>query len=460
MHDARACRREPRTRCRWVLDLPRCRSGDEGGSDEACWRHATLWMCPSYDAGRFACAAGRPMTNEVPLLSAEQLAPVVRRALQAPNAWPSAWSCERIDIQAVNPGTAGLYRVVGDAGVAAGATRPWRMVLKVVHLPDLSGTPLESGFIKNPEDWNYWKREVLARRSGLPDRFTAPLRPVRCWGTEDVDDTTSWLWLEELDSSPRRPAWSLPGLAAAAYDLGAFSAQGLRMVEEVQDLPWALHGLLRPWFATSLAIGCQHALSHEGCWTHPLVRDRIPVSAHASFAQLAAAAEPLLDRLGGLPRTVAHHDAWGDNLFQEDGSQGRRTVAIDWDGFGTASIGEDLGHHIALNVFMGVISPDDAEEHERTATEAYLKGLRGFGWRGDDEEDVRFAAVTVGALQMLPFAVCHLAWLCPEFDEVEHWPQELAEKQSRDVDSVMDAWCRAFGYLLSLGERARNTVTD
>lgn len=399
------------------------------------------------------------MTMELPVLSAERLASVVRRALQVPDAWPLEWSCEPIDFQAVNPATAGLYRVFGTASDGTGRSRHWRMVLKMVHLPDLIGTPLESGFISDPEDWNYWKREVLVRRSGLLDRFSSPLRPVMCLGTEDIDDRTSWLWLEELDASPHRSAWSTADLAASAYDLGAFAAQGVPTVEDVQDFPWALHRLLRGWLTTGLVLGGEHALNHDGCWTHPLVRDRLPVSARASFADFVAGAGPMLDRLDALPQTVAHHDAWRDNLFQEAGPEGRRTVAIDWAAFGTAPIGEDLGHHIGLNLFMGVVGPDDAAQHEQTATEAYLEGLRAFGWRGD-EEDVKFAAVTAGAMQMLPLAVCHLAWLCPEFDEVEQWPQELAEKQSRDVDTVMDAWCHTFRYLLSMGERARTSATD
>jgi hypothetical protein len=100
------------------------------------------------------------------------------------------------------------------------------------------------------------------------------------------------------------------------------------------------------------------------------------------------------------------------------------------------------------------VEPSDAEGHDATATEAYLAGLRAYGWRGD-EEDVRFAAAANGALQMLSFAACFVAWLCPEFDEAGRWPEELAERQSSDVDTAMDAWCETFRFLLTLGERAR-----
>ena len=395
----------------------------------------------------------------IPVLSSEQLTPLVRRVLDASDARPLEWSCEPLDVDLINPLTAGLYRVVGTAQAGPGPVRPWRMILKVIQHPDFTGTPLESGYADRPEDWNYWRREVLAYRSGLPGRFTWPLRPVRCWGTEDIDDTTAWLWLEELDTTSRRPHWSLEELAASAYDWGAFSAQGLVMVDDVESLPWAARTWLRGWVGTARGLGGDHATAHDGCWDHPLLRDRLPASARESFAGLMGVAEALLDRLDALPRTVAHHDTQWNNLFCETRPEGRRTVAIDWSFFGTAPVGEDLGHHVAINVFLGAVAPRDADEHDETVTAAYLEGLRAYGWQGD-EEDVRFAAVATGALQMVPFAGCFIAWLCPEFDEAERWPEEMAAQQSSDVDTVMDAWCEGVRFLLTLGERARRSVVN
>ena len=335
----------------------------------------------------------------------------------------------------------------------------WRMVLKVVHLPDLTGTPLETGYISAPEDWNYWRREALARRSGFPDRFTSPVRPVACWATEEVDDTTDWLWLEELEPMPHPPVFTVAELASAAHDLGAFAAQGVRHLEDIQRMPWVARDWLRGWLATAKAMGGSHTLIHNGCWTHPLVRNRLPASVRKSFAGLMAASEPLLRHLDRLPRTVAHLDAQASNLFPEIGPEGRRTVLIDWGFLCDAPIGEDLGHQIALNVYVGAVHPTDAEEHEHTATEAYLGGLREYGWSGNDD-DVRFAASAVGALRMLPFAACHLADLCPAFGESDGWPDEMAEEQDRDVEEVMDTWCQAVAYLAGMADRAALRLAD
>ena len=159
---------------------------------------------------------------KVPDISAEQLRPVVVRALGSSDATPLAWSCEPLGVDLVNPITAGLYRVAGTAEVDAARVRPWQVILKVSHHPDFAGTPLEHGYAEHPEDWNYWRREVLAYRSGIPDRFRSPLRPVQCWSAEDVDETTAWLWLEDLEVTTDGPRWSLDDLAASAYDWGAF----------------------------------------------------------------------------------------------------------------------------------------------------------------------------------------------------------------------------------------------
>ena len=39
---------------------------------------------------------------------------------------------------------------------------------------------------------------------------------------------------------------------------------------------------------------------------------------------------------------------------------------------------------------------------------------------------------------MLSLAAAFIARPCPEFGEVQRWPEEMAEEQSGDVDAVMD----------------------
>jgi hypothetical protein len=344
------------------------------------------------------------------------------------------------------------------ATVDGALEQEWRTILKVVSLPDLSGTPLDiDGYIREPSDWNYWKREVLARRCGLLERFEHPVRPVRCWATDDVDETTAWLWLEELDPSTDGQTRSLSELAAMAYDLGAFAAQGGSMVGDVLSLSWAARDWVRGWTSTFLGLSGAHALTHPGCWTHPLLRDRVPESTRQALMDVINSREQMCSRLGALPATVAHHDPKASNLFRERTTTGERTVVIDWGFFGTAPIGADLGHHVALNVCVDSVHPREAVEHDRLATDAYLAGLRDFGWRGD-EADVRFAAAASGSLQMLVFKVDDVALLCPDHPDAEDWPTDRAKAEGCDVPSTMDAWATSLQFLVHLGQRAMRAL--
>ena len=390
-------------------------------------------------------------------LTSEKLAPVVGRLLNDQTAVPFEWTCEALVAESVNPVTAGLYRVIGTARAASGQTGPWRVVLKVVTCPDLSGTPLENGYATDPQDWNYWKREALALRCGVLDRFTTPLRAVRCLGTEDLDESTSWIWLEDLDTSAQPSGGSFAELSETAYDLGAFAAQAVDDVSEVDALPWSAHAYLRGWVRTGRAMGVDHAIAHDGCWAHPLIRNRLPTSARDALKRLMAADESLFSRLNALPRTVTHGDFHRSNLFREPGTEGHRCVALDWGFFGTGPIGEDLGHYIGMNLFRGDVQPIDAANHAQHATQAYLRGLRAHGWEGA-AEDIEFASVTSGALRTLSYAVAHVAALCPEFGDPHPWPEELAAADARGVDAAMSTWCDMFRFLTSWAERATSSA--
>ena len=393
-----------------------------------------------------------------PLLTAEGLEPVVRQILGDPTAQPTTWTCQRLDVPAYNPGTAGIHRVAGKATVAGAGEKEWKTILKVVALPDLSGTRLDiDGYIREPSDWNYWKREVLARRCGLLDRFEHPVRPVGCWATEEVDDTTAWLWLEELDSSSNGSARSVSELADMAYDLGAFGAQGTSVVEEVMALSWAARDWLRGWTSSFLAITGGHALVHPDCWAHPLLQDRVSTSTRQALIDVMSSSEEMCSRLATLPTTVAHHDAKASNLFRERTATGDRTVVIDWGFFGLAPLGADIGHHVALDVCVDTVDPAEGLEHDRAATDAYLAGLRDYGWQGN-EADVRFAAAASGSLQMLCFMVDDVALLCPDYPESEDWPGELVQAAGGDIESTMDTWAARLQFLVHMGQRARHST--
>jgi hypothetical protein len=395
-------------------------------------------------------------------MTAEDLAPIVQRALGIEGAWPSSWSCTPLSTALVNPVTVGLFRLEGEATVRGQSPVPWIVVLKVVADVDFAGSGLADGYSQRPEDWNYWNREAVVYRSGFLDHFKGPLTAVRCLGDAEVEAGQSWLWLEALDGAAPRSRWSLPELAHSAYDLGAFAAQGVSQVDELESYDWAARRWLRGWVRSIEAIGAEHARDHAGCWQHPLLATVLPRAAHGRYRDLMADAARLLDLYESLPRTVAHQDTQGSNLFRLQSPRGRpSTVAIDWSFVGSAPVGHDLGSHLAGNIHNRVIDPFAAAEHDATATDAYLRGLRDFGWSGD-ERQVLFARAAAASLQIGTFYALHLSRLCPEAfqdeppDEDEpSWPEEVAHRENVDIADVMSRWCAGFDYMLHLGDEAR-----
>ena len=255
-------------------------------------------------------------------------------------------------------------------------------------------------------------------------------------------------------------------LAQAAHDLGAFNAQGLALVDEVESFEWATRRWLRGWVSSITRVGAGHAREHEACWRNPRLGNSLPPTAYARFTRLMDDAPVLLNLLDALPRSVAHHDAQWSNLFRgRTGSGPANTVAIDWSFLGSAPVGQDLGAHVALNICNRAIDPFAAARHDASATEAYFRGLCAFGWSGD-ERQVLFARATTGSLQMATWLAAHLSWICDEASEgsvdTDHeppWTETLAEQENLSVDEVVSGWCAGFEYVLDLGDEARRLAS-
>jgi|tagenome__1003787_1003787.scaffolds.fasta_scaffold20757791_2 hypothetical protein len=133
--------------------------------------------------------------DRVEALTAEDLAPVVRKATDVRDAWPIRWTCSRLVDDLVNPVTVGLFKVEGEAEGGGRSTIPWTSVLKIVRDVSFGDPALEVGYNHEPQDWNYWNRELHVYRSGCLDSLPGPLTAVRCWGCTEVASDESWLWL-------------------------------------------------------------------------------------------------------------------------------------------------------------------------------------------------------------------------------------------------------------------------
>jgi hypothetical protein len=332
---------------------------------------------------------------------------------------------------------------------------PWLVVLKVVGDAYL----IDTGYSHEPTDWNYWKREALALRSGLLDGWPGPLRPVRAYAVDDVAEDEVWIWLQACGDVRARSPWSLDRLATTAHDLGAFAAQWASAPPSRDRYPWLAHRWVDGWVATFRSIGVDHAVGHDGCWTLALLRDVLPTSTPGRVKDLLTAADTLQQRLALLPLTLAHHDTQSSNSFPAEGpGPPAGTVMIDWSFLGVAPVGTDLGLHIAGNLTSGAVDPRRSADHDRSATEAYLRGLREHGWAGPAEA-VLFARAASAALVAVTWLTAQASWLCPEMisvvgDGLATWPQSSAQQRHTDVATVMAGWAATLDFLLDLGDEA------
>jgi hypothetical protein len=388
-------------------------------------------------------------------LTATELAPVVRRAVGEEDAWPRSWQIESLGWAAVNPATLGLFRLTGSATLGSRGQVDWAVVLKVVGHVDLAGTPLEVGFLHDPQDWNYWRREADAFASGLLDGWPGPLLPVRCLGVDETEQDVTWIWLEAQDGAHER-VWTLEEQAVLAYDLGAFAAQWSDDPPSTVDYPWLAQRWLRGGMTSLRAGGVDHALAHDGCWRHPLL-SALPADTRERVGRLVGGAERLLAVLESLPTTMAHHDTQASNFFIRDPADvDGRTVAIDWGFLGLSPVGHDLGCHLWSNIATWTVDPLEAAELDTGSTSAYLRGLRDFGWEGD-ENAVLFARATAAALATTTMLTLQISGLCdqtPHFLSDGAWPQELADQKQLSVETVMTRWAAGLDYVLDLGDEA------
>src|SRR5688572_18585247 len=155
-------------------------------------------------------------------LTAADLAEPVTRALGVGHVDVVDWS-----VESIKPGTGGatggLYRVRGNAS-ATEVPHEWGLVLKVLRpqagrLSTQGNVAAANG--REPQHYNYWRREGLAYQSGVLDSVAA-VRAPRCFGVEERADESIWVWLEALDDGLSSP-WPAERFARVAQSLGRFN---------------------------------------------------------------------------------------------------------------------------------------------------------------------------------------------------------------------------------------------
>ena len=408
-------------------------------------------------------------------LDGDTLAEPVRRLLDDDRA--RVRSCQVVPIggDSGNPCTVGVDLIRGVAEGRRGRSA-FSLVRKVVSDADVPGLP-RAGYMAEPQDWNYWKREAVAYESGLLENLDGPVVPVRCLGVEDRG-STAVMWLDELRDSGDEPGWTFADHVSAAAALGEFNGRTLDPDLPRDDYPWLARDFSRGWLNTVPLVGLDVAVEDDSVWQSPALRGVFPQPLGPRIGALLADADALLELGSRLPTTLTHHDAFRSNLFRisaSGGSGSARFRLIDWSFVGVAPVGEDLGHQLGLNIFHLHLGHDAPSwwAYEAAATRAYTSGLRRAGV--DTPVDVLRAYVrAVAALRPVTFAASSVTWLSPgaESDDSPHdeplagtvrddevpWPQEWAAQRGLDTDELLHRWAAMLTWLLDLGDAARRDM--
>jgi hypothetical protein len=270
--------------------------------------------------------------------------------------------------------TAGRYLVTGSARTGTGEVRAFCFFVKVIHAYQRS--PLRFAIPAHLRTQAAalipWHTEADLYRSDLRDRLPHGLTIPRAVAVRDLDADSAALWLEHVPA--RRVAWDAGRHARAAYLLGRLAAS-----RAVAPLATAVHGARTPrvYADAWLARVVLPALTEDGAWAHPLVRDAFDARLRYRLLAAAGALPALLDELDDVPAATAHGDACTANLLLAGDRDG--LVMVDLGFCGQAPLGTDLGQLVLGEVQTGQRHPADLPGLEAVCLPAYVAGIRAEG---------------------------------------------------------------------------------
>jgi hypothetical protein len=344
------------------------------------------------------------------------------------------WRSEAIHT-AFNQATGGLYRISG-TGRDRGETGVWSVILKVVQA---SGGPV--GGSDDPSHANYWRREPLIYQSGLLAQLPG-LRAPRCFGVEQPDAATAWIWLEDVADAVG-PPWSATQYSLAARRLGEFNGAYLAG----RPLPTA-PCLSRDWLRAFVATFAAPLARLSSLRDHPMVRRCWPDGLLDRVLRLWQEREAFFAALERLPQTFCHGDAFPRNLLLTAHTD--TVVAIDWAYAGIGAVGADLAPMVAASVCFYDVEPEQAWGIDAVIWDGYLQGLEAAGWRGDpDLARLGYTAAAALRYGLIPVGVLVLD---------EAWRAHLERVWGHPATAIVDRWARLAHVLHDQADQARHLL--
>ncbi len=236
-----------------------------------------------------------------------------------------------------------------------GAERiPWSVIEKVTERPGVA----------SEYQYDNGMRELLAYRSGLLAEEVPGFAAAKAYATDELDDGTLVLRLEDLAAG--FVEWSAETFVDAARHLGRFAG---RWLGRVPDHTWPF----REWIdrhsqPQAFAEGSRIVIEHVGA-------AGLGQRAVDDGARLLTDQPRFRAALERLPQTLCHHDAVKANLFSRERDGVAETVAIDWEMVGPGTVGADLASLLFSSVRRGDMAASWLTDLTPRALAAYGAGL-------------------------------------------------------------------------------------
>ncbi len=311
------------------------------------------------------------------------------------------WTAEPLVHNAANEATGGIWRITRDHDTA---------ILKIAT-PRRSGAAAHLAASHEPWHWNYWKRETLAYRNGLPaNAFAhAGLSAPQLMAAEEQPDGSVALWLQDVPGTEGTACGSAE-LGDIAYRLGVGQA---RWLGHPPGDAWLARDFLRDYTTASGSAG-------DLDWDHPVAVAAWSPRLRADLRLLWDRRDDLLAAADKLPRTLCHHDVWPMNVIITTDAP----VLLDWAFVGPGAIGEDVANLTLDTFFDGLVDIELLDDVTATIADNYRRGLDG----AIDAATVRHAIMLTGATKYY--------WLAPRMLAMARNQQRRASYDNRDITAM------------------------